>query len=263
MSKQQTTINPASAGRQTAMALKGHYGDGALATISGLDQVDAIKKTLNDTANDLSVGQSRYRCVTEAAVVLSAGKDNAAIRVGTGTQVPRWKKGSVVNFAAYSGGYPTPNHATFAAYRLNEAATMWNRILDGRVTLKWVARLEDAAFVLGYGGDGGSTLARAFFPSSEDLNTLIVYQGAFAAGTINSMTNIFLHEVGHALGLRHEFAAREGGSVPFGPPNPASVMSYNFPPQIQPSDETGTRAFYDYTGTTIGPLPVVDYLPDN
>ncbi len=54
--------------------------------------------------------------------------------------------------------------------------------------------------------DGGDTLARAFFPNAEDLNTVFVYKRAFDPDTVNYQSNIFAHEVGHIIGLRHEFA---------------------------------------------------------
>ncbi|KXJ84806.1 hypothetical protein Micbo1qcDRAFT_169931, partial [Microdochium bolleyi] len=71
------------------------------------------------------------------------------------------------------------------------------------------------------------------------------------------MTNVFLHELGHILGLRHEFADLEGGAIQWGSRNPYSVMSYNFPPQIQPSDEKDTRSFYDFPGQRVGGYQVL------
>jgi hypothetical protein len=265
MSKQHSAVAPDSMKRQALKALKKRIGDDALATIQDVESVDAIEKALSATEDTLSFSVSKYSCMTQASMLVHLPKtsDPISIQVGIGGEVPRWKKRSNVNFAAYAGGYPTPTHAIFAAYRLYEAANEWNRVLQGRVTFRWVGKLEDAAFVLAYGGNGGSTLAQAFFPNSNDLNTLVVYSKGFEPGIINNMSNIFLHELGHVLGLRHEFAAQEGGNVPFGTPNPLSVMSYNFPPQIQSSDESDTKDFYDFPGGSIGPYPVHDYIPDN
>jgi hypothetical protein len=122
---------------------------------------------------------------------------------------------------------------------------------------------QDAAFVLAYGGDQGSVLARAFFPNNNDLNTLFVYQKALDPNYSPYQTNIFLHELGHVLGLRREFAAREGGAVQFGPDYPSSVMSYTFPPNLSNLDKTYTKAFYKYREETYKGLKIVDWIPDN
>jgi len=247
--------------------LKETVGVKVLETISSDSKAEHIpvpvSSMLSASSNDLSVSAAKYVCATQESLPVSTtSADPLSIWVGWGGKIPRWKKGQVVQFAAFSGGYPTPNHAVFAAYKLNEAAIQWNSLNIG-VTFKWVSKLEDAAFVLAYGGDGGSVLARAFFPNSNDLNTLFVYQRAFDTGISPYQTNIFLHELGHVLGLRHEFAAQEGGAVPFGPANPLSVMSYTFPPNIRDSDETSTRAFYNLTAGQIGGLQIQDWIPDN
>jgi hypothetical protein len=212
----------------------------------------------------LAISQSKYTCVTQEGLPVSPAEtsDPLSLWIGWGGSIPRWKKGQVVQFAALAGGYPTRNHAIFAAYKLNEAAVKWNSLRIG-VTFRWVSKLEDAAFVLAYGGDQGTVLARAFFPNSNNLNTLFVYQKAFDPVYSQYQANIFLHELGHVLGLRHEFAAQEGGAVEFGPANPLSVMSYTFPPNIRDSDETSTRAFYNYTPPTFKGLRIVDWIPDN
>lgn len=80
------------------------------------------------------------------------------------------------------------------------------------VKFKWVDSLEDAAFVHACEGNGGDTLAKAFFSNSQDHNTMFIYQLAFQPNRINYMTSIFLHELGHVVGVRHELANQEVGS---------------------------------------------------
>lgn len=64
----------------------------------------------------------------------------------------------------------------------------------------------------------------------------------FKPGNVNYMKNIFLHESGHVLGLRHEFAPeKEGDTVQIGPRQKGSVMDYEFPPAILKSDVESTR----------------------
>lgn len=239
--------------------LKDNLVDGELEVIDP----EKVKDVKTDSQVELFVADSKYICTTQASMPLHPAKlDPASIWVGLFGNVPRWKKGVTVNYAAYARGYPTDAQAVFAAYRLWDAVKIWNSHNVG-VQFKWVGNLNDAAFVLAYGGDGGSTLARAFFPNSDNLNTIFVYKKAFEPAFINYMVNIFLHELGHVLGLRHEFADQEGGAVQWGPRNPASVMSYRFPPQIQPSDIRDAKSFYNYTGTHIGSYPILDKYPDN
>lgn len=191
--------------------LKESLGEKALATIksdTAKNIPEHISRLLSAHNNDPSMSVSKYIRTTQSPlpVKIPTGVNPFALQIGFNGKIPRWKKNQTVQFATFSEGYPTPNQALLAAYRLNEAANEWNDLNVG-VTLKWVDEVEDAAFVLAYGGDAGTTLAEAFFPNSNDLSTLFVYQRAFQLGSINYLVNIFLHELGHVLGLRHEFAA--------------------------------------------------------
>ncbi|PNP40930.1 hypothetical protein TGAMA5MH_06796 [Trichoderma gamsii] len=206
---------------------------------------------------------NHYDCITERFDPSSV----ASILVGLFTEIPRWQYGSTVNFAAYAGGYPQPGDAKYAALRLWEAAQQWNSY-DLGVQFAWVSQLEDAAFVLEYGGDKGTVLASAFFPNSQPLNTLLVCKPALSEAKYrNILKNIFLHELGHTLGLRHEFALDpdryEGGAVVYGSRNVNSVMSYKFPPQVQQSDITDIKNFYKLQKLDGREMSIKDYTPDN
>ncbi|KAM3502806.1 hypothetical protein MY10362_004593 [Beauveria mimosiformis] len=233
------------------------------ATLTNAD----LKKDLPHKASDPpSDGEPVYTCVTQRNAPRSSP---AAIMVGLFQEIPRWKIGSVINFAAYADGYPAPGDAIYAANCLIEAAEVWNSSKVG-VTFKWVPNVEDAAFVLAYGGKLSTVLASAFFPGKETLEVLSVYEHGFDKTERTSkrgkfsnygiMKNVFLHELGHVLGLRHEFAmdpdTYEGGAIVMGSSNKESVMSYIFPPQLQESDIKDTRYFYKH------PL-IVDYTPNN
>jgi hypothetical protein len=61
--------------------------------------------------------------------------------LGLLTEIPRWVRGSVINFAAYSAGYPSPADAVYAAQQLNRAALYWNSKRVG-VTFKWVGLMR-------------------------------------------------------------------------------------------------------------------------
>jgi hypothetical protein len=236
-------------------------------TPATLTETDLKKELPEEASNEQPSEGVSYTCITQLNPPESSP---AAIMVGMGQEIPRWKYGSVINFAAYSDGYPAPGDAIYATKCLIEAAEEWNAVEIG-VKFQWVPNLEDAAFVLAYGGKFRTVLASAFFPGNKDLETLYVYQYGFdkteqttERGTFTNykiMKNVFLHELGHVLGLRHEFAMKpgsryEGGAIVIGSANPESVMSYVFPPQLQESDKKDTRYFYKH------PL-IVDFSPDN
>jgi len=197
--------------------------------------------------------------------------------VGLFGNIPRWVKGSVINFAAYANGYPGDGDAVFAAQQLNKAALYWNSLNVG-VNFKWVGPLADAEFVLGYAGDQGGLVARAFFPNGNDLNNLTVYKRAFDPDLKPVMWRYFLHELGHVLGLRHEFALdtkydedpskplelKEGGAILIGARDPFSVMNYRpEAPMITQEDIKYTKIFYDFSGPSIQGVPMQLFVPDN
>jgi hypothetical protein len=215
-----------------------------------------------DDAASLIVPQSgSYMCVTQSPIT--------SINIGLGNLIPRWKPGEtgpvVVKWAALKTGYPSEAHARYATYSLAQAANEWNRKEVG-VAFEWVTKIEDAAFVLEYGGQKGTVLAEAFFPNKDPLSSLFVYKGSFAEATLPYLRNIFLHELGHVLGLRHEFALEKEklwAAVRFGRVNPASVMSYNFPPNIHQFDVEDTKKFYEYKDKEIKGKKIADWEPDN
>jgi hypothetical protein len=264
----QRTINPARA--NFFRDLKGEVGPEALKT---LDPEKSTSQSLPPAAGSSTTKLERYPCITQKPTPAAiAGSFSAtALQVGLGKYIPRWRTGptKTVNFAVLENGYPKPELAFLAADKLNEAANEWNALKLG-VQFEWVYKIEDAAFVLTYAKQvSPNTLAEAFFPNSVDLNVLNVYPAAFEEGTVQYLKNIFLHELGHVLGLRHEFAPeRETGadlkSVQVGPRNPTSVMAYEFPPQMQPSDIDSAKTFYQFSGTHLGGrLPIVDYDANN
>ncbi|KAL4864258.1 hypothetical protein BDV12DRAFT_176478 [Aspergillus spectabilis] len=272
----QRTIKPSRA--NLIQGLKDDVGPEALRT---LDPETSISHGLPPVPGSSTAKLESYPCTSQkpTPTVITGSTSAAALQVGYGGKIPRWKTGpgKTINYAVLKEGYPKPELASLAATKLHEAANEWNK-LDLGVQFHWVSELEDAAFVLTYANSiGTSTLAEAFFPNDLDLNYLNVYSAAFKPGAVQFLKNIFLHELGHVLGLRHEFAPEmeSGGtnlkSVQIGPRDPTSVMAYEFPPQIQDTDIKSTQAFYRFPGERLGvyqrgvdqPLRIVDFDANN
>ena len=190
--------------------------------------------------------------------------------VGCNSIIPRWGHGSVITFTSRPWTFLSYEDAQHAEKSLKRAAEEWNRCQIG-ITFKWVNPDEDAVFELAYGGCGGSTaytFAMSFFPNSKK-RIMYVYEWSFQDKYWHSMVNIFLHELGHVMGLRHEFAAikeKEAPAVPYGPANKLSVMNYFKDPKdiwIQKSDAEYAKKFYELDENRFMGFDIVDEAPQN
>ncbi|KAI1061278.1 hypothetical protein LB506_011641 [Fusarium annulatum] len=217
-------------------------------------------------------------CMTQKALPRDWKPNGVSdIVVGFNNECPRWVPGSVIRWAAWRQGFETQEDADYAAMQLAIAADAWNKA-DIGVTFEWVHLAKDATFVLYHAGNGDGTLAQAFFPNGDDLSSMLVFSDAFTPEWKPNMWKIFTHELGHVLGLRHEFAiaglpiygirAEKQGAVRLGKRDPKSVMTYApEPPEIQESDIESTKMFYslkpDEQGNPpkVGFTKVKDYIP--
>ncbi|KLP05967.1 Uncharacterized protein LW94_10019 [Fusarium fujikuroi] len=196
--------------------------------------------------------------------------------VGFGPVVPRWDVtppgGTKLQYFVRAETFPDNDKAKMAANEFQAAADAWGKLKIG-LSISQTTDQESANFYLVYRTNtefDEGVLAQAFFPHEVDQD-VIVFSYAFEDSNQSIMKEIFLHEIGHVLGLRHEFTIKpdrwghgpEGfGAKQFLQENPNSFMSYEFPPKIQDSDRTQTIEFYKLpNGYMIGGSPVTDYQP--
>jgi len=211
---------------------------------------------------------NRYVCLTQPK------SKRKAIQVGQGgtkPEIARWVPGSVLKYATPSNAYPDSGKADLALSLFAEAIKLWNEV--GVVKFQRADREVDANIILRYAGppptDG--TRARGFFPDAKKTNYIELYSFAFDPSQVGILKWVFLHELGHVLGLRHEFAndidpqdntVFEGGSVTVGARNSLSIMSYEPNRDFQQSDKDGTKTFYGYKNEAlINNVKVHDYTP--
>ncbi|UKZ75965.1 hypothetical protein TrVFT333_003661 [Trichoderma virens FT-333] len=220
---------------------------------SGKDQIgDVLPDTCANTADNtirlvLHIGcttNDKPECVTSA-------HGYAEVRIGWNKEMPRWRKGSVLLYAIRKDGFP-PLLRGKIEEAMETAIRMWGSI---GVSFKQVGDRDPATFVVVYSNWNVAGYASAFFPN-EPLRTLTVYRRSIEAS--DCLANILAHEVGHILGLRHEFAHTglyEWGSpcVLVGSDNAQSVMNYFENPeeyQVTEQDRQELNIIYEYNEPT-------------
>lgn len=221
----------------------------------------------------------KYSCYTQEGFTPTIGPTIAArlpegkgqpdqLVLGMGFIVPRWDVAggnTKLQYYVKSESFKSATDAKFAGAKLQEAADEWNSLGLG-INISQAPDKKSAHFDLVYrtnGLDDEGTLAQAFFPHELEQD-VIVFQFSFDRQNKGILKNVFLHELGHVLGLRHEFARTEERkeAVILGAENPVSVMSYVFPPNIQQSDKDGIKAFYKKkNGDRIEGKPITDFIP--
>ncbi|PNP55313.1 hypothetical protein THARTR1_04455 [Trichoderma harzianum] len=206
-------------------------------------------------ATNTSAAHAKRTCLTQP-------HGCAEVRVGFGGEIPRWRKGSVLSYVLCEETFP-PHLPMEGAMR--GATNEWQNI---GATFKQVGRNDPATFAVIYEDGNPTVYASAFFPN-EALRKLTVFEHTLQAA--EHLVGILSHELGHILGLRHEFAhrrdeGRDHPSVLVGSENPQSVMNYFDDPkdfQVQEQDLKELKRFYEDGRVEYEGLSIRDIDPEN
>lgn len=200
--------------------------------------------------------------------------------------IPRWDKtkGGKLLYYVQKTTFPTNNDfLTKSVAAFKNAANAWNVVMFG-MTFEETTDESAAHFDLRYAemaqGDGptkGYTNAMAFFPGDKDPHVYVFKYPL--TNPAAKLKNTFIHELGHVIGLRHEFAIsgdqftdaggvhakqpEEDKAVQFGVKDPNSIMGYRHKTRdFLQSDKDGTRDFYKLANKAkVGDYPIQDYPP--
>ncbi|KAL4879013.1 hypothetical protein BJY04DRAFT_220607 [Aspergillus karnatakaensis] len=296
--------NPAPIEANYIQALKAAYGPREALEIlaSRISIPDLYTANGTSTSACLPPGKlTKYPCFTQppASIPMHPTKTrNQTIAKSIyGTCIPRWnpKSKQAILYACN----PNHNWASEEDYNnahqaLHAAAEEWNKCNLG-VRFASTHLLRYAAFELRPGPQLDNHLAASFFPrpiiplcsegqaqaqgkvergSNSNISYLYIFPEAFTADNKPYMENVFMHELGHILGLCHEVVlsdvldlesvrrfilSKEAEKVVRGALGDNfirysaragdSVMGCEFPPVMSAVDRKTTEEFYRLPGT--------------
>ncbi|KAF2731455.1 hypothetical protein EJ04DRAFT_442969 [Polyplosphaeria fusca] len=233
-----------------------------------------------------------YPCVTQDGFMPTFGlppQDEHAnqnsngrhtIVVGMKDVVPRWTASKTsptkLLYFVVRDGFASDADHKYTADSFQAAANQWNAIGFG-VNISAAPEKALAHFLVKYykprpnnvDKDSG-TIASAFFPN--EVKEVRIYDKTLTEAKWREiLMNSLLHEIGHIIGLRHEFALtarkdngdlRESPAQRFGSTNEHSVMSYDDVNIIQESDKKDVLDFYALPNRTLlNGVDLFDYTP--
>ena len=243
---------------------------------------EALQDLAADRTNTLAAAMpetEQYSCLTQDHFMPTFGTapvshlnsqhgNHPSIVLGLDEIVPRWdivlQPNRKLLYFIRKETFPDPDTTQRAESSFQAAAGEWNKVGFG-LHFEATNNASAAHFYLLYSTASDEYYAKAFFPNELGQDIEVYPQGVDPQRPKDGLKKTFMHELGHILGLRHEFAVEnqeKEASVQFMDRNPRSIMTYEKDRDLQESDKAGVKAFYKmHNGERINGVRIQDCTP--